>query len=210
MKVIIVDDHQLVLDGFCRIMEAAGHEVAGRYTDSQLALERIISTPPDLVLTDLDMPGLNGADLISAVRAQIPDQKFVLLTMHLNQQVIKKMMSLKVNGYLAKTSHPEELIEAAEAVYKGRNYFAAEVTQALAFQSQELQSQNSALKTLVLSEREKEVLQLIAMGESTKLIADQLHISVGTVESHRSAIMKKLEVSNVAGMVRIAVKEGLV
>jgi DNA-binding NarL/FixJ family response regulator len=209
MKIILVDDHHLVLDGFSRILKSQGYEVMA-FTNPHLALKEILKSPPTIVLTDLDMPGLNGAELIEAVRKTNPEQKFILLTMHLNQQVIKRMMALKVNGFLSKASHPDELLEALEAILNGRNYYAAEVTKALAFQGDDLGSPVVGMETLSLSNREQEVLKLIAMGESTKLIASKLNISIGTVETHRGAIMRKLDVKNVAGMVRIAVKNGLV
>lgn len=209
MKVIIVDDHQLVIRGFQRIIEAEGFEVISSFTDSSLALERIPLLKPDIVLSDLDMPKINGAELIRQLREQVPEQKIIMLSMHLNQQVIKKIMGLKVNGYLSKNAHPEELIEALKAVHVGRTYFSSDVTQSLLFKSTEIKTEK-ALLTLNLSDREREVLKHIAQGEATKEIAEVLHISIGTVESHRRAIMTKLEVKNVAGMVRIAVQEGLV
>lgn len=210
MKVILVDDHRMVADGFSHILKSEGIEIMATFYDPLQALESILVLKPDLVLTDLDMPHLSGDELILRVRAQRPEQRFILLTMHLNQQLIKRMMELKVNGYLSKNSHPEELLEAVKAVAKGRNYFGSDVTESLAFKGNELSRSLNPLRTLDLSEREREVLQLIAMGYSTKMLSDKLNISVGTVESHRSSIMKKLEVQNVAGMVRIAVKEGLV
>ncbi|NVK26402.1 MAG: response regulator transcription factor [Flavobacteriia bacterium] len=210
MRIMVVDDHQLVLDGFKRILHEASYQIIGSFTDSREALKAIVSEQPDIVLCDLDMPYLNGEELIKAVREKIPEQKFILLTMHLNQQLIKKMMGLKLNGYLSKNAHPDELLEAVLAVSKGRNYFSSEVTESLAFKGEALQQSNHTHLTLDLSDREREVLKLIALGESTKMIADQLNISVGTVETHRGAIMKKLAVKNVAGMVRIAVQEGLV
>ncbi len=209
MKVVIVDDHQLVINGFKNLLSGGSFEVLATFTNPQEALVKIPKLQPDVVLTDLDMPGLSGIELIQQLRAAIPDQKFIMLTMHLNQQIIKKMLSLKVDGYLSKNAHPDELTQALKAVGNGRTYYSADVTQSLAFSGNQIQSQNPML-TLVLSEREKEVLKLIANGESTKTIAEQLHISIGTVETHRRAIMTKLEVKNMAGMVRIAVQEGLV
>lgn len=210
MKLVLIDDHQLVLDGFCRILGDAGYEIAGAFTDSQKALDAIFATRPALVLTDYDMPGLSGEELLKAVRAKIPEQKFLLLTMHLNQQLIKRMMRLKVDAYLSKNAHPDELLEALKAIARGRKYFAAEVAQSLAFKAHEIEAGSQPRLCLNLSDREREVLRLIALGHSTKMLAEALHISIGTVESHRHAIMQKLAVKNLAGMVRIAVKEGLV
>ena len=115
MKVIVVDDHQLVLEGFTGILTHGSCHIVGSYTDPRKALTAILELKPDVVLTDLDMPHLNGQELITEVRAKIPEQKFVLLTMHLNQQLIKKMMRLKVSADLSKNAHPEELMEAVSA-----------------------------------------------------------------------------------------------
>lgn len=210
MKVIIVDDHQLVINGFQRIIEESNCEVIQTYTNPNEALKGILRHRPDLVLSDLDMPGMSGAELITKVREENPGQKFILVTMHLNQQVVKKMLSLNVDAYLSKNAHTEELHQAMEAVAAGRTYYTPEVTRSLAFKGNAIAPRQNPVLTVALSAREREVLQEIAMGESTKSIADKLHVSVGTIESHRRAIMTKLEVKNVAGMVRIAVQEGLV
>ncbi|MDZ7846943.1 MAG: response regulator transcription factor [Owenweeksia sp.] len=210
MKVILVDDHQLVLNGFKKILEDLKCDVLATFTDPKQALSPIINTKPDVVFTDLDMPGMNGAELISQVREQSPEQKFILVTMHLNQQVVKKMLSLDVNAYLTKNAHLEELEQALQAVAGGRTYYTPEVVQSLAFKGESMSFSQNPVLTPALSKREREVLQLIAMGESTKSIAEKLFLSTGTIESHRRAIMHKLNVSNVAGMVRIAVQEGLV
>lgn len=209
MKVVIVDDHQLVINGFLKLLSEKDISVAATFTHPKEALRQIPILKPDVVLTDLDMPGLNGVELIGQVRETLPEQKFIMLTMHLNQQIVKKMLGLKVNGYLSKNAHPDELFQALEAVAAGRSYYSSDVAQSLAFQGNKITTENPML-TLALSEREREVLKLIAHGESTKGIADKLHISTGTVETHRRSIMTKLEVSNMAGMVRIAVQEGLV
>lgn len=210
MKVIIVDDHQLVIDGFKKIIEEYDCEVIQSYTLPNEALKGIIRHQPEVVLCDLDMPGMNGAELIIKVREENPEQKFILVTMHLNQQVVKKMLGLKVNAYLSKNAHPQELHQALQAVEAGRTYYTPDVTQSLAFKGTFIAPGQNPVYTLSLSAREREVLQQVALGESTKSIADKLCVSVGTVESHRSSIMHKLDVKNVAGMVRIAVQEGLV
>lgn len=209
MKVVIVDDHQLVINGFLKLLNEKEISVAATFTQPREALAQIPILKPDVVLTDLDMPVLNGVGLIEEVRKTHPEQKFIMLTMHLNQQIVKKMLGLKVNGYLSKNAHPDELFQALEAVAAGRNFYSSDVAQSLAFQGTKITSENPML-TLALSEREREVLKLIAHGEPTKGIAEKLHISIGTVETHRRSIMGKLEVNNMAGMVRIAVQEGLV
>ena len=209
MKIVIVDDHQLVINGFLKLLIEKEIRAVATFTKPKEALRQIPILKPDIVLTDLDMPGLNGVELIEQVRKVRPEQKFIMLTMHLNQQIVKKMLGRKINGYLSKNAHPEELFQALEAVSNGRSYYSSDVAKSLAFQGNKITTENPML-TLALSEREREVLKLIAHGEPTKGIAEKLHISIGTVETHRRSIMIKLEVNNMAGMVRIAVQEGLV
>lgn len=209
MNLVIVDDHQLVIDGFAKLLAEREVNIIGKFTDPRRALQEIPSLEPDIVLSDLDMPYINGVELLQAVRELRPQQKFMILSMHLNQQVLKKIINLKVESYISKNAHPEELFQALEAVYNGRSYFSADITASLASKNNSIERQPSLL-IRNLSKRETEVLSLIAEGESTKSIADILSISPGTVENHRSSIMTKLEVKNVAGMVRIAVQEGLV
>lgn len=208
--IAIVDDHQLVAQGISRFFESMPDvEVIGVYESPSEAIPRIKASRPDIVLSDLDMPGMNGLEMIQQLRKEGLKSKFVLLTMHLNQSVVKKAMDLKLEGYLPKNADQIDFQNCIEAVLGGKTYYSQKAMEALINTSKEIK--NTGLKkTQALTEREREILALIAEGLSTKDVAEKLFIAVRTVETHRKSIMEKLAVHNVAGMVRIAVQEGLV
>ncbi len=208
--IAIVDDHQLVAQGISRFFESMSDvEVIGVYESPSEAIPRIKASRPDIVLSDLDMPGMNGLEMIQQLRKEGLKSKFVLLTMHLNQSVVKKAMDLKLEGYLPKNADQIDFQNCIEAVLGGKTYYSQKAMEALINTSKEIK--NTGLKkTQSLTEREREILTLIAEGLSTKGVAEKLFIAVRTVETHRKSIMEKLAVHNVAGMVRIAVQEGLV
>jgi len=209
-NIIIVDDHQLIIDGLVRMIAADDRfEVMATYNSPEEALKKVPLLQPDILMTDLEMPGINGLELIRRIKQKIPQQKVILLTMHLDKASVKNAMERDVNAYLLKNLDEREFLMALNKVRNGQRYFSYEVTDTLANKDIEIQPKEQ-LKTLGLTEREREILTLIAEGLSSKMIADDLSISLSTVETHRKALIKKLEVSNVAGLVRIAVQEGLV
>jgi len=208
-SIIIVDDHQLMAQGIAKFFK--GHpsfEVMEVYDDPQEAFTKIKILKPDLLLTDLDMPVWNGLELIEKVRAVHPACKSVLLTMHLNRSVVKKCMDSGVNGYLPKNADEYEFIQCVEAVSTGRQYYSQKALETLVSGAKEIE-QTGLKKTQNLTNRELEILKLVAEGFSTKEISEQLFIAVRTTETHRKTLMTKLDVNNVAGLVRIAVQEGL-
>lgn len=209
-SIVMIDDHHLVAKGIARFFESDPHfEVISVMGDPKEAVEKIPILKPDIVLTDLDMPGLNGLELVQQLSDLRPVTKFILLTMHLNQEVIKKVLEMKLDGYLPKNADEDEFQLCLHQVSSGKTYYSQKAIAALSNQSVEIEK-TGIKKTQNLSAREKEVLTLIAEGLSTREIADKLFIAIRTVETHRKAILEKLEVNNVAGMVRIAVQEGLV
>jgi len=208
-SIIIVDDHQLVAQGISQFLEGnSDYEIIGTYSDSLEALERIRMLTPDIVITDLDMPKMNGLELAAAIRESGIPSKLVLLTMHLSQLVIKKVMEMKLDGYLPKNVDKSELLQCIKNISEGQTYYSPKALEAMVKASDELEV-TGIKKTQELTERELEILKLVAEGLSTRDIAEKLFIAVRTVETHRKTIMNKLEVTNVAGMVRIAVQEGL-
>jgi len=208
-SIVIVDDHELVAQGISKfISDDSRFEFLGIFTNPLEALSKIPALKPDIVFTDLDMPGLNGLELIERLQMAYPGFKKVLLTMHLNQQVMKKVVAQEFDGYLPKNADEFEFIQCLENIIKGRKYYSQRAMEALNSASVSLMS-TGLKKTQILSDREKEILTLVAEGFSTKEIAGQLNIAIRTVETHRKSIMEKLEVKNLAGMVRIAVQEGL-
>lgn len=208
--IIIVDDHQMIIDGFSRIIaDEQDFEVISTYNDPKEALVKVPMLKPEILMVDLEMPGMTGLELVRQLKAKMPDLKTILLTMHLDQATVKKAMELGFNAYILKNLDELELKIALTKVRRGQKYYSAQVTEVLTNSSSEIVT-NGGAKLAVLTIRETDVLKLIADACSTKEIADELSISISTVETHRKAIMKKLEVHNVAGLVRLAISEGLV
>lgn len=209
-SIIIVDDHQMIIDGFSRIIgDEQGFEVISSYSDPKEALVKVPILKPQILMVDLEMPGMSGLELVRQLKLKMPELKTILLTMHLDRATVKKAIELGFDAYILKNLDELELKIALAKVGKGQKYFSAQVTEVLSNSSSEI-GRSSVSKLAVLTSRETDVLKLIAEAYSTKEIADQLSISISTVETHRKAIMKKLDVHNVAGLVRLAVSEGLV
>lgn len=210
IRIVIVDDHQLICDGLSRIIqEIPGFEVITTYQNPMEALQKIPVWKPDILLVDFEMPGLNGLELIQKLKLEIPDLRSILLTMHLDKATVKEALSQGVNAYILKNLDEFELRIALEKVKNNQNYYSAPVTEVLNNKSKVIQkNSNSQLESL--SNREREVLRLIAEAFSTKEIAHQLSVEISTIETHRKSLLRKLDVRNVAGLVRIAIQEGLV
>lgn len=210
IRIVIVDDHQLICDGLSRIIqEIPEFEVITTYQNPMEALQKIPVWKPDILLVDFEMPGLNGLELIQKLKLEIPDLRSILLTMHLDKATVKEALSQGVNAYILKNLDEFELRIALEKVKNNQNYYSAPVTEVLNNKSKVIQkNSNSQLESL--SNREREVLRLIAEAFSTKEIAYQLSVEISTIETHRKSLLRKLDVRNVAGLVRIAIQEGLV
>lgn len=208
--VVIVDDHPLVAQGISKLIETdANFEVVTSYQNPEEALSRIPIIKPDIILTDMDMPEMNGLELIQELRKQKVTSKMVLLTMHINQSIAKRVVELKLDAYLPKQSDYQEFLVCLNTVSSGNTYYSKKVMEALVSNSSNISEDSEEKKTQRLSNREKEILKLIVEGLNTREISNELHIAVRTTETHRKSIMKKIEVSNVAGMVRIAIQEGI-
>lgn len=208
--IVIVDDHQMIIDGLSRIIaEEHGFKVLSTYVDPKEALQKVPILKPDVLLVDLEMPGLNGLELVSQLKKTMPELRTILLTMHLDYATVKKAMEIGFDSYILKNLDEMELKIALNKVVKGHKYWSASITEVLNNTSKIIGKERLS-KLASLTNRETEILKLIAEAHSTKQIAEELFISVSTVETHRKSIIKKLEANNVAGLVRIAVSEGLV
>ncbi len=209
-NIAIVDDHELVAKGVSQFFtDHPRFEVITILNDPLEALERIPILKPQIVLMDLDMPKLNGLELMEKVRARLPETHFVILTMHVDKNTVKKAMDLGAMGYVSKNADETEFIACVEKVAKGDKFYSQDAMQALLHNSSKIGKSNVA-KLSALTPRETEILKHVAEGLSNKEIAEELFIAVRTVETHRKTVMEKLQVNKVAGLVRIAVQEGLI
>jgi two-component system, NarL family, response regulator DegU len=205
IKVLIADDHDLVREGICKLLELYEDiEVCGEAEDGLETVSRVRENPPDLVLLDLNMPRMNGLTTISKIKEIKPAVKVLILTIHDEEEYIYEVIKAGAEGYVQKDINPEELKEAIDRVIKGERVFPRSI---------EEQINNIAVhkpRIEDLSNREREVLELLAEGMSNRKIADTLFISEKTVKNHVSNILKKLSVNDRTQAVIFALKRGLV
>lgn len=215
IKILLVDDHQIVIDGILSILQEDDDlQVVGQASNGKAGIDRARQLQPDVILMDLDMPVMNGMVAGKEVKTLFPNIKVIILSLHAEKSVIQHMIQAGVDGYLLKNSDKTEVLLAIKEVASGKKYFSSAVTLSLSgLATSPLPSNaNTDLqeKLSLLSEREIEILRLIAEGFSNKEIGEQLHLSYRTVDAHRANLMKKLDINKVTGLVRFAVKTGLV
>ncbi len=215
-KILLVDDHQIVLDGISSILsERADWEIIGHANNGKDALQFIKIAQPDLVMMDIDMPIMNGIVAAKESKKTFPDVKIIILSLHSEKSIIQNLIQYGVDGYVLKNSNKQEVLSAVDQVLNGNKYFSADVTMSLSGLSpshnkNQLQHQNESHLLSQLTEREVEILKRVAEGLSNKEIAAELFISHRTVDTHRQNIMKKLNVNKVVGLIKFAIKNGLV
>lgn len=210
VTVVLADDHVLVRAGLRKLLESMTNiEVIGEASDGNALLAMVDKRQPRLVLMDIGMPGLNGLEATAQLAKTWPDIKVLILSMHQNEEYVRQALCHGAAAYLLKDSATAELDLAIGAVLQGNRYLSPGVSGGvLSDYVERLRSDDPAGK--VLTPRQREVLTFIAEGQSTKEIARTLGLSVKTVEAHRSQLMKQLDVHEVAGLVRFAMRNGLV
>jgi DNA-binding NarL/FixJ family response regulator len=210
IRVLLADDHTLVRAGLRKLLESMdGMEVVGESGDGLDVLSRVPSLQPHVILMDIAMPGLNGLETTARVVQQWPDVRVLILSMHQNEEYVRQALRHGAVAYLLKDAAPQELEVALKAVLRGETYLSPSVSRGvLSDYVQRLRSEDQG--TSPLTPRQREVLQLIAEGHSTKEVARRLDLSVKTVETHRSQLMKQLDIHEVTGLVRYAMRAGLV
>jgi DNA-binding NarL/FixJ family response regulator len=210
LRVMLADDHTLVRAGLHKLLDAIPSvQVVGEAGDGQTLLELAAQHHPDVVLMDIAMPGLNGLEATARLLQDSPAVRVMILSMHQSEEYVGRALRLGASAYLLKDAAPMELELALAAVMRGETYLSPAVSKGVVSDYvQRLRSDDQAGDPL--SARQREVLQRIAQGLSTKEIARQLDLSVKTVETHRTSLMKQLDVHEVTGLVRYAIKMGLV
>jgi len=207
IKLILADDHSLIRAGFRTLLgKNEAFEIVGEATDGQDLVKMAHDIEHDVILTDITMPGQGGLDAMEQLKKDNPYFKFIVLTMHEEREYVLRAIKIGAQGYLLKNIENAELAKAIKTVYDGGKYFSPFVVNLLA----ENYGKPDAVETSEVTPREKEVLQFVAKGFSTKQIADELGISIRTVESHRINMLKKLRVSNSAELIKKAIKLNLI
>jgi DNA-binding NarL/FixJ family response regulator len=212
IRVLIADDHQLVRSGLRGLLEREGEfQVVAEAGDGYEAIELAVLHKPDIVLLDVGMPRLNGTDAAQRISEKLPASRIIMLSMHSDEGYVLKALKAGARGYLLKASPEADVLAAVRAVAAGNAYFSPSITKMLVDDYVgELRRRGVQDSYDLLTLREKEILQLLASGKSNREVAEMLHISVTTAESHRSTIMQKLHLHNIADLILYAVRKGLI
>ena len=211
IRILLADDHKITRQGLRSLLEKQQDmEVVAEADNGRTAVRLAGEIAPDVVIMDLTMPDLNGVEATRQIVADSPDVKVIALSMHSDSLFVTEMLKSGAAGYLLKDCAFEELAKAIRIVLDGKTYLSPSISGVVVEDYVHRLSKVEFSGSEVLSDREREVLQLMAEGSSTKKIALKLHISVKTVETHRMQTMRKLDIHSIAGLTKYAIQEGLV
>jgi two-component system response regulator NreC len=206
LRVLLADDHAIFRQGLRGLLEREGFQIVAEAGDGREAIKRATALGPDIAALDLSMPLLNGLDAAREITRASPRTRVILLTMHSEDPYVMEALRAGIKGYVLKTQAATDMVQAIQEVSRGRVYLSPGVSQAVVT----AYLARTELPPDPLSPREREVLQLVAEGKTTKEIAGVLGLSVKTAESHRTRIMEKLDIHATAGLVRYAIRRGLI
>jgi len=205
-RILLADDHVIVRQGFRALLEREGLEVVAEAADGYEAVRLASDLRPEVAILDFAMPLLNGLDAAKQIRLRSPGTRMILLTVHTEDHYVLEALQAGVHGYVVKTQAASDLVQAIRSIGGQAIYLSPTISRAVV----EAYFEKAAPPGDVLSSRERQVLQLVAEGKTTKEIAAVLGISVKTADSHRSRIMRKLNIHETAGLVRFAIRRGLI
>ena len=209
-RVLLVDDHQMMREGLIALLSGAPDiEVVGEASDGRTALDLVRTLKPDVVVMDVGMTGLNGVEATRRIRTEHPSVRVIALSTHTDERYIHHMLEAGACGYVLKISAHEELLRALRAASRGLTYLSAEIAGLVVQRSTHARTKVEVSAYTTLGAREREVLQLVAEGKTSSETAQQLHISIKTVETHRRNIAQKLGLHGTAELTKYAVREGL-
>jgi DNA-binding NarL/FixJ family response regulator len=211
IRVFIADDHAVVRDGLRLILDAQEDiTVVGEAADGRQAVDKASKLKPDIVLMDIAMPGLNGIEATQQILEILPAVKVIILSMHSSTEHVSRALKAGALGYLLKESAGKDVVNAVKTVYSGRRYLCRQISESLISEYIDLKETASDRSPLArLSPREREVLQLITEGKTTKEIALRVHLSPKTIETYKTRMMAKLKIKDIPGLVKFAIQHGI-
>jgi DNA-binding NarL/FixJ family response regulator len=213
VRILIADDHTIVRQGLARLLEEhPGFRVVAEAVNGQDAVERAMELKPDIVIMDIAMPRMNGIEAAKKIRKQLPKTKILILSMYSHEHYIHELLESGVSGYLLKDASGRDIINAIHSAMKNETFLSPVVSKVLVdtYRSPNRAGSSIAEKYKDLTNREREVFQLLAEGKSTRDIADMLCVSISTVKSHRANIMEKLHIDSPVKLLHFAIQLGLV
>lgn len=212
IKVFLADDHKILRESLIILLQQESDiEVIGEADDGHKAYQDILRLKPDIAILDISLPKLNGLEVAARLKKEDPNIKIIILTMHKNEDFVARAYQLEVNGYVLKENALEELLKSIRIVQTGGIYLSSDITSTVIAGFVAHHSQRGGKgKTELISSREKEILQLLAEGNSNKDIAQLLNLSLKTVETHRSNIMHKLGLKSITDLVLYAVRNHII
>jgi DNA-binding NarL/FixJ family response regulator len=211
LRILIADDHEVARKGIRSVLEdRPGWQVCGEAKDGREAVELANELKPDVLLLDIGMPNLNGLDAARQILATTPDARILILTLHDSEQVVREVLAAGARGFLLKSDAGRDLIAAVEALQNRRTFFTSKVAQMMLDGYLRPHEEHETPDQHILTPREREVIQLVAEGKTTKEIATALSLSVKTAETHRTNLMRKLDLHSIADLTLYAVRNGIV
>jgi DNA-binding NarL/FixJ family response regulator len=211
LRILIADDHEVARQGIRALLEShPGWEVCAEAKDGREAVELATDSKPDIVLLDIGMPNLNGLDAARQILAMSPTIRILILTMHDAEQVVREVLAAGARGFVLKSDAARDLVAAVDALQHRRTFFTTRVTQMVLNGYLHQEKERQPLAKAVLTPREREVIQLLAEGKTSKEVAVALKLSVKTAETHRTNLMRKLDLHSVADLTLYAIRNGIV
>jgi two-component system response regulator NreC len=209
LQILVTDDHQLLREGLKSLLESQGFQVRGEAADGRTAVKLAKTLQPDAVIIDISMPGLNGIDATKQIHQDCPEVKVIVLSMRSDSRAVLEAFAAGASAYLLKEAAFEEMVVALKVVMQGKTYLSPAIAHLVVRNSVEHWSTSSGQMHRGISGREREILQLVAEGRSSKEMAASLYVSVKTIETHRKQIMDKLNLHSIAELTKYAIREGV-
>jgi len=211
INIVIADDHEIFLDGLSLMLSRhPGFNVCGRASNGQQLLETVDREKPDIVLTDIRMPVVDGIQSTRQILSKYPATGVIALSMFDEENLIIEMLEAGAKGYLLKNAHKDEIVDAINSVYQNKNYYCAQTSFLLATMIVRSKFNHDKQPQIILNDREKTIIQMICQQQTTQQIADKIYLSKRTVEGYRVKILEKIQAKNIAGVVIFALKNNII